>query len=78
MATPSFGFPFGCRFSSPLHTCLRPVQTNVPGIYDRPPEEAGAQLLRSIAVHTDGSWHVEGDVELAVSATDATGTWRGI
>ena len=74
MATTSFGFPFGCRFSSPLQSCLCPVQTNVPGIYDRPPEEAGAHLLRSVAVHTDGSWHVEGAVELAVLATDATGT----
>lgn len=34
--------------------------TNVEGVYDRPPEEAGAQLLRRILVQADGSWRAEG------------------
>lgn len=30
--------------------CPLQVQTNVDGVYDRPPEEAGARLLRHIIV----------------------------
>ncbi|PNH07995.1 hypothetical protein TSOC_005496 [Tetrabaena socialis] len=33
-----------------------PQHTNVAGVYDRPPEEAGARLLRRIVVRPDGSW----------------------
>ncbi|KAG6399910.1 hypothetical protein SASPL_141395 [Salvia splendens] len=32
--------------------------TDVSGVYDRPPTELGAVLLREIAVHEDGSWSV--------------------
>ncbi|GFR47415.1 hypothetical protein Agub_g9132, partial [Astrephomene gubernaculifera] len=32
--------------------------TNVAGVFDRPPEEAGARLLRRILVRKDGSWRV--------------------
>jgi isopentenyl phosphate kinase len=36
------------------------VQTNVAGIYDRPPELPGAQLIRSVLVGSDGSLTVAG------------------
>lgn len=55
--------------------------TDVFGVYDRPPSEPGAVLLREIAVHEDGSWSVVnpilGDenkqVEITVAAHDTTG-----
>ncbi|PNW73963.1 hypothetical protein CHLRE_13g579800v5 [Chlamydomonas reinhardtii] len=62
--------------------------TNVPGVYDRPPEEAGARLLRRIMVTPDGGWRVaeveggsdggdsgggDSSVRMSVDAHDATG-----
>ncbi|XP_057542130.1 isopentenyl phosphate kinase isoform X2 [Amaranthus tricolor] len=55
--------------------------TDVFGVYDRPPSEPGATLLKEIAVNGDGSWHVvnpapktkNGQVEITVAAHDTTG-----
>ncbi|KAG2443620.1 hypothetical protein HXX76_001970 [Chlamydomonas incerta] len=61
--------------------------TNVPGVFDRPPEEAGARLLRRIVVRPDGGWRVaevegggsdgggggDSGVRMSVDAHDATG-----
>nr|QEV81829.1 Isopentenyl phosphate kinase [Prunella vulgaris] len=64
---------------------LRPVYvvflTDVSGVYDRPPTEPDAVLLREIAVHEDGSWSVlqpklqdaSRQVEITVAAHDTTG-----
>lgn len=64
---------------------LRPVYvvflTDVFGVYDRPPTEPDAVLLREIAVHEDGSWSVlqpklqdvSRQVEITVAAHDTTG-----
>ncbi|KAG2483069.1 hypothetical protein HYH03_018052 [Edaphochlamys debaryana] len=59
--------------------------TNVAGVYDRPPEEAGARLLTRIAVRPDGSWRVaevegtpapaggDGGIRMTADAHDVTG-----
>ncbi|PIN07752.1 Isopentenyl phosphate kinase [Handroanthus impetiginosus] len=55
--------------------------TDVLGVYDRPPTEPHAVLLREIAVQEDGSWSVlkpklqdtSRQVEITVSAHDTTG-----
>ncbi|KAG5608117.1 hypothetical protein H5410_019398 [Solanum commersonii] len=57
------------------------AKTDVLGVYDRPPVEAGAVLIQEIAVREDGSWSVvkpklEGTskpVEFTVAAHDTTG-----
>ncbi|KAG2702437.1 hypothetical protein I3760_06G089700 [Carya illinoinensis] len=59
---------------------LDELQTDVLGVYDRPPVEPNAVLLREIAVHDDGSWDVVKPVlqnmtkvETTVAAHDTTG-----
>ncbi|CAA0828726.1 Amino acid kinase family protein [Striga hermonthica] len=64
---------------------LRPTYvvflTDVFGVYDRPPTEPGATLLKEIAVREDGSWSVlkpelqdmSRQVEITVAAHDTTG-----
>jgi isopentenyl phosphate kinase len=62
------------------------MQTNVKGIYDRPPnEDSGAILLRRIIVGTHGSWQAfDGSgaptaacmVQIDVSDHDTTGGMR--
>ncbi|KAK4485654.1 hypothetical protein RD792_008297 [Penstemon davidsonii] len=55
--------------------------TDVFGVYDRPPTESNAVLLREIAVREDGSWSVlkpelqdtSKQVEITVAAHDTTG-----
>ncbi|GAB2297167.1 hypothetical protein Dimus_031279 [Dionaea muscipula] len=55
--------------------------TDVFGVYDRPPSEPDAILLREIAVNEDGSWSVveptlrntNNQVEITVAAHDTTG-----
>lgn len=55
--------------------------TDVFGVYDRPPTEPGAVLLREIAVREDGSWSIvkpvledtNKKVEITVAAHDTTG-----
>ncbi|KAF9674397.1 hypothetical protein SADUNF_Sadunf10G0123100 [Salix dunnii] len=55
--------------------------TDVLGVYDRPPSEPNAVLLREIAVSEDGSWSVvqpaledtKTQVEITVAAHDTTG-----
>ncbi|KNA03825.1 hypothetical protein SOVF_205430 [Spinacia oleracea] len=55
--------------------------TDVFGVYDRPPSEPGATLLKEIAVDEEGSWHVVNPapktmnekVEITVAAHDTTG-----
>ncbi|KAL1317654.1 hypothetical protein HN51_069591 [Arachis hypogaea] len=52
--------------------------TDVYGVYDRPPTEPDAMLLKEIAVAEDGSWSVinpklQNSVELTVAAHDTTG-----
>uniref|UniRef100_A0A6N2NBM4 Isopentenyl phosphate kinase n=1 Tax=Salix viminalis TaxID=40686 RepID=A0A6N2NBM4_SALVM len=55
--------------------------TDVLGVYDRPPSEPNAVLLREIAVRDDGSWSVvkptladtNTQVEITVAAHDTTG-----
>ncbi|OAY59420.1 isopentenyl phosphate kinase isoform X1 [Manihot esculenta] len=55
--------------------------TDVLGVYDRPPSEPNAVLLREIAVNEDGSWYVvkparqdmNKQVEITVAAHDTTG-----
>ncbi|KAJ8760850.1 hypothetical protein K2173_021888 [Erythroxylum novogranatense] len=55
--------------------------TDVYGVYDRPPSEPGATLLREIVVREDGSWSVlkptltdmNKQVEITVAAHDTTG-----
>ncbi|GAB4840072.1 hypothetical protein Ancab_020781 [Ancistrocladus abbreviatus] len=68
-----------------LSELLRPEYvvflTDVFGVYDRPPSEPNATLLREIAVDGDGSWHVvdptlqnmNKQVEITVAAHDTTG-----
>ncbi|KAF7828013.1 DUF1336 family protein [Senna tora] len=57
---------------------LDEIQTDVYGVYDRPPTEADAVLLKEIAVSEDGSWSVvkpklQNSIELTVAAHDTTG-----
>ncbi|XP_076889835.1 isopentenyl phosphate kinase-like [Bidens hawaiensis] len=55
--------------------------TDVFGVYDRPPSEPNAVLLREIAVREDGSWSVvnptfedsDKQVEISVASHDTTG-----
>ncbi|XP_020425331.1 uncharacterized protein LOC18789342 isoform X2 [Prunus persica] len=55
--------------------------TDVSGVYDRPPSDPNAVLLREIAVAKDGSWSIEKptfqnknkQVETSVAAHDTTG-----
>ncbi|XP_077223892.1 amino acid kinase family protein isoform X2 [Tasmannia lanceolata] len=53
--------------------------TDVFGVYDRPPTDPNAVLLREIAVDEDGSWsivkpqHMKKQVEITVAAHDTTG-----
>ncbi|XP_059308608.1 isopentenyl phosphate kinase isoform X1 [Lycium ferocissimum] len=52
--------------------------TDVLGVYDRPPVEPGAVLIREIAVREDGSWSVvkpklEDTIEFTVASHDTTG-----
>ncbi|XVF03267.1 hypothetical protein REPUB_Repub04eG0246600 [Reevesia pubescens] len=55
--------------------------TDVSGVYDRPPTDPNAVLLREIAVHEDGKWSVvnptlesmKKEVETTVAAHDTTG-----
>ncbi|TKY69628.1 Isopentenyl phosphate kinase [Spatholobus suberectus] len=52
--------------------------TDVYGVYDRPPTEPDAILLKEIAVAEDGSWSVvkpklQNSIELTVAAHDTTG-----
>ncbi|KAE9605547.1 hypothetical protein Lal_00024559 [Lupinus albus] len=52
--------------------------TDVYGVYDRPPTEPDAILLKEIAVSEDGSWSVvkpklQNSIELTVAAHDTTG-----
>ncbi|XP_058772518.1 isopentenyl phosphate kinase-like [Vicia villosa] len=52
--------------------------TDVYGVYDRPPSEPDAILLKEIAVAEDGSWSVikpklQNSIELTVAAHDTTG-----
>ncbi|KAK6133942.1 hypothetical protein DH2020_032334 [Rehmannia glutinosa] len=57
------------------------ISPDVFGVYDRPPTEPGATLLREIAVCEDGSWSVlkpeledmSKPVEITVAAHDTTG-----
>ncbi|KAK6157889.1 hypothetical protein DH2020_012137 [Rehmannia glutinosa] len=57
------------------------ISPDVFGVYDRPPTEPGATLLREIAVREDGSWSVlkpeledmSRPVEITVAAHDTTG-----
>ncbi|KAL8157318.1 isopentenyl phosphate kinase isoform X2 [Apium graveolens] len=57
------------------------VPTDVLGVYDRPPSDPNAVLLREIAVREDGSWSVmtpvlqgtSKEVEITVAAHDTTG-----
>ncbi|XP_020220081.1 isopentenyl phosphate kinase isoform X3 [Cajanus cajan] len=53
-------------------------KTDVYGVYDRPPTEPDAVLLKEIAVAEDGSWSVvkpklQNSIELTVAAHDTTG-----
>lgn len=55
--------------------------TDVLGVYDRPPTDTNAALLREIVVDEDGEWsivrptlnHTKGQVEITVAAHDTTG-----
>lgn len=53
--------------------------TDVLGVYDRPPSESNAILLREIAVREDGNWSVvkptieNVQVDITVAAHDTTG-----
>lgn len=49
--------------------------TNVDGVYDRPPESPGAQLVARVVVRAAGGWAREdsGDVGFNCAANDATG-----
>ncbi|KAK4430044.1 Isopentenyl phosphate kinase [Sesamum alatum] len=85
------GFVPGCTILSGdviirhLAEHLRPKYvvflTDVLGVYDRPPSEPDATLLREIAVREDGSWSVlnpklqdmSKQVEITVAAHDTTG-----
>ncbi|XP_020091403.1 uncharacterized protein LOC109712317 isoform X2 [Ananas comosus] len=57
------------------------LQTDVLGVYDRPPSDPNAILLREIVVDEDGSWSVlkptleqlKKEVEITVAAHDTTG-----
>nr|CAN77226.1 hypothetical protein VITISV_002212 [Vitis vinifera] len=57
------------------------LETDVLGVYDRPPTEPNAVLLKEIAVSEDGSWSVvkptlkemNKQVEITVAAHDTTG-----
>ncbi|GAQ81990.1 Amino acid kinase family protein [Klebsormidium nitens] len=53
--------------------------TNVAGVYDKPPSEDGARLIREIAVAGDGTWTITDPndlaqgVQMAAAAHDTTG-----
>lgn len=62
----------------PLHAVFL---TDVPGVFDRPPSDKDAILLKEIVVHSDGSWKVtrpellslKTGVETVTAAHDTTG-----
>ncbi|KAL9254912.1 Isopentenyl phosphate kinase-like protein [Drosera capensis] len=62
-----------------LYTCF--WKTDVFGVYDRPPSEPDAILLREIAVDEEGSWsvmqpalpNIKNQVKITVAAHDTTG-----
>jgi isopentenyl phosphate kinase len=61
--------------------------TNVPGVFDRPPSEPNAVLLKEIVVHEDCSWvivdpplglnNTKMSVQITVAAHDTTGGMAG-
>ncbi|KAH1261102.1 Isopentenyl phosphate kinase [Glycine max] len=62
-------------YSKPIYVVFL---TDVYGVYDRPPTEPNAILLKEIAVAEDGSWSVvkpklQNSIELTVAAHDTTG-----
>lgn len=71
--------PAATLLECPMPTC---PQTNVAGIYTRPPGQPGAQLLSRIEVCTDGSWRAttagggaleQAEVQTSTSGHDTTG-----
>lgn len=51
--------------------------TNTEGIFDRPPDQPGAQLLQEILVSPDGSWRVaEEGVSPDGQGVPPDGSWR--
>ncbi|KAK5771174.1 uncharacterized protein F383_09465 [Gossypium arboreum] len=77
-------FTLHCTCLPLFHACL-PInviyKTDVSGVYDRPPTDPNAVLLREIAVDEDGKWSVvkptpqslNKQVEITVAAHDTTG-----
>ncbi|GER31822.1 glutamate 5-kinase [Striga asiatica] len=81
--TTTVGEAIDAGFVPVLHgdAVLDSLQTDVFGVYDRPPTEPGATLLKEISVREDGSWSVlkpelqdmSRQVEITVAAHDTTG-----
>ena len=44
----------------------------MPGVFDRPPEKAGAQLIRSAVLHEAGGWAMHGAGGALVAALETT------
>ncbi|PPS17471.1 hypothetical protein GOBAR_AA03111 [Gossypium barbadense] len=77
-------FTLHCTCLTLFHACF-PInviyKTDVSGVYDRPPTDPNAVLLREIAVDEDGKWSVvkptpqslNKQVEITVAAHDTTG-----
>ncbi|KAA3488184.1 glutamate 5-kinase [Gossypium australe] len=77
-------FTLHCRCLTLFHACFPIIviyKTDVSGVYDRPPTDPNAVLLREIAVDEDGKWSVvkptpqsmNKQVEITVAAHDTTG-----